>query len=64
MQESRQGIVVRVAAMVEVATEVREILKVKDPEFAAGHGRYMRKKEKSRILWMFGPEQLLDNLVK
>lgn len=49
---------VRVVAMVEVATVVREILKVKVPEFSAGHGRYMRKKEKSRILWMFGPVQL------
>lgn len=40
---------VRVVAMVEVATVVREILKVKVPEFSAGHGRYMRKKVKDIV---------------
>lgn len=44
MQESRQETMVGVVAMVAVATVVREILKVKVPEFAAGRGRYMRKK--------------------
>lgn len=39
----------RVVAMVEVATVVREILKIKVPEFAAGHERYMRKKEKDIV---------------
>lgn len=41
------------------------ILKVKCQDLPDGHdGGYKRNREESRILWVYGPTQLPDNLVE